>query len=430
MIIKYNNFKKVILESNDLNFKNNLININYSKELTKEEFINIKNKYCKIYNDNNVIFYRGDKSLNKKYYLIKSKKTKNQMVFDFNHITTRFISSKLWDNKNYPLKKNSLNMTHDKNLANFFGNGNIFTIIPFDDAKIICLPRLFGNYQTEKFKKEFNYYFRDPSDLASFLSELVGGVTLNTVDNKIKKLEKIFNNTKPKELSELSINRRGVRRRPTDDELFHKIINGMKNHNMNFLTYMEHIFAPENYIIKDYKNLTNSFLKNYTAEYTDSNVLMINTNLINEHITSSYIQENITSARWGNIGAGVLPYCEKTKRFLIAHRSNYVMEPNTWGVWGGKVDNDDMNNIKKTTLREFKEETGYNNYIKLISSFIYKEIGFIYYNFVGLIENEFNPTLNWETQNYKWVNLDELMKIEPKHFGLKLLLDKLTINVS
>ena len=43
---------------------------------------------------------------------------------------------------------------------------------------------------------------------------------------------------------------------------------------------------------------------------------------------------------WGNLGAGVLVYNKTTKKFLISMRSSEVNEPNTFGIIGGKVDED------------------------------------------------------------------------------------------
>lgn len=35
---------------------------------------------------------------------------------------------------------------------------------------------------------------------------------------------------------------------------------------------------------------------------------------------------------WGKQGAGCIFYAKDTNRYLIAHRSRYVLEPNTWGI--------------------------------------------------------------------------------------------------
>ena len=123
---------------------------------------------------------------------------------------------------------------------------------------------------------------------------------------------------------------------------------------------------------------------------------------------------------WGNIGAGILCVCKKTKRILIGYRSKEVNEPHTWGVIGGKLDEE--TNIKKVALREFKEETEFKGKIKLIPAYIFQTKGFKYHNFIGIINTEFKPKLDWETEKVKWVTFDQLLKIKPKHFGLKKLL--------
>ena len=127
---------------------------------------------------------------------------------------------------------------------------------------------------------------------------------------------------------------------------------------------------------------------------------------------------------WGNVAAGVLPFCISTRRFLINYRSKYVNEPHTWGIWGGKLDNDE--NIKETVIREFNEETGFNDKIKLINAYVFKNPNgfFKYYNFIGLIDNEFEPILDWESEDYKWLTIDKLYNQENLHFGLKKLLKK------
>lgn len=55
---------------------------------------------------------------------------------------------------------------------------------------------------------------------------------------------------------------------------------------------------------------------------------------------------------------------------------------------------------------------------------------FEYHNFIGIIQDEFKPKLNWESDGYKWVTFDQLLKIKDKHPGLELLLkDKKTLDV-
>jgi len=124
---------------------------------------------------------------------------------------------------------------------------------------------------------------------------------------------------------------------------------------------------------------------------------------------------------WGNSAAGILVYCKSTKRFLLDLRSEEVNEPNTIGIFGGKIESDD--NEKSTAKREFIEETGFVGDIDIYDAYIFYADGFVYYNFVGVIDHEFEPDLSWESKDYLWLNYEELLEIEPKHPGLKLLLD-------
>lgn len=123
---------------------------------------------------------------------------------------------------------------------------------------------------------------------------------------------------------------------------------------------------------------------------------------------------------WGNVAAGILPISTSTQRILVAYRSKYVNEPHTWGVIGGKLDSGD--DIKSTAMREFDEETGYSGHIEMLPGYVFRTSGFEYHNFIGILDDEFTPRRNWETEKFEWVTYDELMELSPKHFGLKSLL--------
>jgi 8-oxo-dGTP pyrophosphatase MutT (NUDIX family) len=125
---------------------------------------------------------------------------------------------------------------------------------------------------------------------------------------------------------------------------------------------------------------------------------------------------------WGSIGAGILPIAKTTGRILINYRSRWVNEGNTYGIWGGKLDNNNEN-LKDVAIREFVEETHYSGKIDLIPSYIFKDSDFKYHNFIGLIEDEFTPTLDWESEGFLWLTFDELIHLPDKHFGLIALLD-------
>jgi len=133
--------------------------------------------------------------------------------------------------------------------------------------------------------------------------------------------------------------------------------------------------------------------------------------------------ENI---RWGSIGAGIVPFCEKTKRFLVGLRSEGVLEPHTWNGFGGKLDIDEGvdETIEIAAKRELEEETGFNDNIELIKGYIFKEKSFEYHNYIGIVKEEFKPILNWENDDASWMTYEELLKLRKKHFGLDIFLQK------
>jgi len=268
------NFENFLLESSD-DIESIVNSGKYITELDKNMYFNIRNKYCKTYLKTRFHFYRGDKSLKGDYYFVNSEKTINQFQFHFNYLTTEFISSDLWKSKDLPLKKNSLNMATTGGITSVFAD-KYYYVIPFDHAKIVCMPKLFGNYNTKIFKDELNYTM-GPS---AFAEKLVGfsgykkKIDITNVEEVIQKLENIFD--KPRNVS------------LWDDDMV-VVLDNMKKHNMTFRKYMEFLFAPENYDIINYDDIESlkdkfdtrdSWKDNkYTAEYTNSPVLLVKTNI-------------------------------------------------------------------------------------------------------------------------------------------------------
>lgn len=122
---------------------------------------------------------------------------------------------------------------------------------------------------------------------------------------------------------------------------------------------------------------------------------------------------------WGNKGAGIIPYCPKTKRFLLALRSQYVNEPGTWGLLGGKIDNDE--NPLDAAKRELSEEINYHGKLDIKFLKLFQSGNFKFHNFLGIVEEEFSPTeLDWETEKVQWFALNEFP--DNLHFGIKFII--------
>lgn len=127
----------------------------------------------------------------------------------------------------------------------------------------------------------------------------------------------------------------------------------------------------------------------------------------------------IKTGFWGKQGAGCIFLSKDTKRILLPFRSKNVLEPNTWGVWGGAIDKNET--PESAVRREVKEEAGYKGNVEFVKLTVFEKDTFKYHNFLAIVDTEFKPNLNWETETYKWVEFGNWPS--PLHFGLKYLLD-------
>lgn len=121
---------------------------------------------------------------------------------------------------------------------------------------------------------------------------------------------------------------------------------------------------------------------------------------------------------YGTTGAGVLVYSKKTKRFLLGLRSSEVAEPGTWGVFGGSVKKNETSRI--AAKRELQEETGYKGPIAFHFLYLFEDGEFSFHNYLGVVDDEFEPHEHWEHDNYVWVEYGNWP--EPLHFGTQALL--------
>jgi 8-oxo-dGTP pyrophosphatase MutT (NUDIX family) len=124
----------------------------------------------------------------------------------------------------------------------------------------------------------------------------------------------------------------------------------------------------------------------------------------------------------GNAGAGILFYCIGTKKLLLLYRSEFVNEPHTWALVGGQVEEGEM--PENAAVRESIEEIGYKP-DNLIQSYIYEDGDFRFYNFISYVEDEFEPKLNWENEDFGWFSIKDIPK--NIHFGLENLIKKIDL---
>lgn len=129
---------------------------------------------------------------------------------------------------------------------------------------------------------------------------------------------------------------------------------------------------------------------------------------------------------WGKRAAGCIFIAASTGRVLLAHRSDEVQEPNTWGTWGGACD--EGHSPKATVLKEIREETGYLGKVKLTKLAEFRSGTFRYQNYAAVVAQEFDPILNWENKGCKWIKFGKWPK--PLHPGMKFLLAESAMDIA
>lgn len=97
------------------------------------------------------------------------------------------------------------------------------------------------------------------------------------------------------------------------------------------------------------------------------------------------------------------------------------MEPHTWGVWGGAIDEGES--PVEGATREALEELGTISIEKRIPLYVFKSGEFRYSNFLFIVSDEFEPSPMpehaWETEGHTWATVGDWP--DPLHPGLKAL---------
>ena len=125
--------------------------------------------------------------------------------------------------------------------------------------------------------------------------------------------------------------------------------------------------------------------------------------------------------------AGVIFLSKSTGRILLNLRAENVPKGGVLGFWGGKINNNET--LNEGLARELLEEMGgeIHPYIKSIPIDVYNspDNKFQYYSYVIIVDNEFCPKLNEESDGYAWITIGKWPKM--LHPGAKMILYNKTI---
>lgn len=156
------------------------------------------------------------------------------------------------------------------------------------------------------------------------------------------------------------------------------------------------------------------------ADHAGNYVLLDDLDEANERQNDLSHREHLErTGFWGNRGAGCWFLSAQTGRVLLPLRSRHVLEPETWGTWGGAVDHG--LSIIEAIEKEVKQEAGYTGECVYVPLSVFRhESGFSYHNYLAVVDHEFEPELNWESSDYRWCDLDNLPS--PLHPGVKTML--------
>lgn len=130
---------------------------------------------------------------------------------------------------------------------------------------------------------------------------------------------------------------------------------------------------------------------------------------------------------YGRRAAGALIFAADTGRVLLLLRSINVMEPGLWGIPGGRVETGES--PRETAIAETGEECGAAPGLVVESRpfdvWRAPEGNFVYYTFRAVVPVEFEPELNWESDNYRWVLPAQVSQDMSVHPNVRRVLDTL-----
>lgn len=75
-------------------------------------------------------------------------------------------------------------------------------------------------------------------------------------------------------------------------------------------------------------------------------------------------------------------------------------------TWGGALDQDEQ--PEDAIKRELQEECGYSGPMSLKPVWVFRNDRYEYHNYLGIVPQEFEPRLNYESKELGWKTKEEL----------------------
>jgi len=149
---------------------------------------------------------------------------------------------------------------------------------------------------------------------------------------------------------------------------------------------------------------------------------------MNNYVKTFLSLSQLKNTEKSNKAAGFLFFCPEDNSIFLMKRSEKVSEPGVWSIPGGGVEKGET--FLDAAKREVEEEAGsIPEFLHIINNTLFQLNDFQYKTFVAEMSKEqkdsWKPKLNFEHDEYKWFDLNDLPN--KLHHGVKFTLDQIQL---